>query len=366
MGKLIHSLLNGPDSFGKSFCSCAPSPPPAPDYAGAAQQQGQANIDAARVQSRMNNPNVYTPYGNQTVTWYGDTPYIVQTLSPAQQTLLNKSNYAKGQLSDLAIQGANNAKGILGSSVDFSGAPQVSSTDFSANAPAMPGSASDTRQKVYNAMMSRVNEDQANATENQRAKLLAAGIPAGSKAYDDSMNLLNRQYNDAQQQAILNAGQEAQRDYGMDLSSRQQAEQEAQQQFNATTANRNRALAEMMTQRQTPINEISALMSGSQVSNPFSMPGYAQNTQVQAAPIFAAQNALANYNTDVYNAKAAQAGNLQSGLFGLAGAGTMAYGMSDRRLKSNIVKVGRHSIGVDLYRSEEHTSELQSPLNLVC
>lgn len=47
----------------------SPSPPPAPDYAAAAQQQGIANLEAARLTARLSNPNVVTPLGGQRVTF---------------------------------------------------------------------------------------------------------------------------------------------------------------------------------------------------------------------------------------------------------------------------------------------------------
>jgi hypothetical protein len=47
----------------------SPAPPPAPDYAGAAQQQGIANLEAARLTARLSNPNVITPLGGQRVTF---------------------------------------------------------------------------------------------------------------------------------------------------------------------------------------------------------------------------------------------------------------------------------------------------------
>ena len=47
----------------------SPAPPPTPDYAGAAQQQGQANLDAARLTARISNPNIQTPLGGQRVTF---------------------------------------------------------------------------------------------------------------------------------------------------------------------------------------------------------------------------------------------------------------------------------------------------------
>ena len=47
----------------------APSPPPAPDYVGAANAQGQANLTAGQQTASLNNPNVTTPYGIQTVNY---------------------------------------------------------------------------------------------------------------------------------------------------------------------------------------------------------------------------------------------------------------------------------------------------------
>lgn len=376
--ELLHSLLNGPEPRGKSFCSCAPSPPPTPDYSGAAKAQGQANVDAARVQGKLNNPTIIGPYGTQEVTYGGgfdqgafdtatqqynqakaardaswkqwdaggrsgawnvpepvapnrsdarfikgdpDQVTVRQTLSPDQQKLLDKSNAAKIGMSDLAVQGTDLAKGVLGKSMDFN------------TLPAAPGSATDTRTKVMNAMMGRINEDSDRREGQLNSRLLSSGIPRGSQAYSDAMALEGRKRTDAENQAYLASGQEASRDFGMDSQRRQQA------------------LAEMLTQRQTPINEITALMSGSQVSNPFTTNGFAQNTSVQAAPLFAAQNMAADYNTDLYNAKAAQANGLQSGLFGLGGTGLMAGGMmmSDRRLKTNIQRIGTHPLGIGVY-----------------
>jgi hypothetical protein len=45
------------------------SAPPAPDYLGAAKQQGIDNLAAAKQSNVMSNPNMYTPFGNQTVSY---------------------------------------------------------------------------------------------------------------------------------------------------------------------------------------------------------------------------------------------------------------------------------------------------------
>ena len=53
-----------------------PKAPASPDYAGAAKAQGVANIDAARTTAQLSNPNMITPYGNQTVSYQGDIPTV--------------------------------------------------------------------------------------------------------------------------------------------------------------------------------------------------------------------------------------------------------------------------------------------------
>ena len=49
------------------------SAPPTPDYVGAAKQQGIDNLAAAKQSNLMSNPNMYTPFGNQTVTYSSPT-----------------------------------------------------------------------------------------------------------------------------------------------------------------------------------------------------------------------------------------------------------------------------------------------------
>lgn len=272
---------------------CSPSPPPAPDYAGAAAAQGVANKEAALASSRLNNPNVVNPYGTQ--TWQEganpeDRPTLTQTFSPEQQALYDQSMQTKGLLGDLGTQGATALKGVIGNQLDLSGAP------------AAPGSAEQTRQSTFDAMMARVNEDTAGQREQRNADLIAAGIRPGTKAYDDAQNLISRQYNDARNQAMLASGQEAQRDFGMD------------------TQRRKDAIAEILAGRQTPLNEINALMSGSQVSNPFAVPGAAQNANVAPAPLFGAAQAQYGADMNAYNAGQAGNANMMGGLFSLGGA----------------------------------------------
>ena len=47
--------------------------PPTPDYVGAAAQQGKDNLAAAKQSNLMSNPNMFTPFGNQTVSYSSPT-----------------------------------------------------------------------------------------------------------------------------------------------------------------------------------------------------------------------------------------------------------------------------------------------------
>lgn len=337
--------------------------PKAPDYAGAAVAQGQANLDAARATAKLNNPNIINPYGTQTVTYggtptfdaqgydnavrqyqadlakYNSTPQgvsfgnltgfnvpassgqgtrgvaplapdknaffrgsgdpdvatVTQNLSPAEQAIYNKDVVARTNLGDLSIQGSESLKDIIGRNIDFSGAPKV-------------GDGAQTREKVFNALMGRVNEDTANQREQRNSDLIAAGIRPGTKAYDDAQNLISRQFNDARSNAEVNAGNAANQQFGMDTQARQQY------------------ISELLAQRQTPLNEINALMSGAQVNNPFAGGlGYQGGANVQAAPIFAGAQAQGQADINAFNAKQAGANSMMSGLFSLGSAGITAY-----------------------------------------
>ena len=103
-----------------------------------------------------------------------------------------------------------------------------------------------------------------------------------------------------------------------------------------------------MALRQQPINEVIGLMGGSQIQLP-QFQGY-QGTQVAPAPTFAGLQAQGQADMSRYGIQ--QAGNnaTTQGLFSALGTAAMfAPKFSDRRLKSNIVQVGTHPLGIGIY-----------------
>ena len=105
------------------------------------------------------------------------------------------------------------------------------------------------------------------------------------------------------------------------------------------------ALAQAIQGRQMPLNEITALMSGSQIQNP-QFQAYS-GSNIAAAPIFGATQAQGQAAQNAYNQQVAQQNANTAGMYSLGGAALSAF--SDSRLKSNIVKVGNHPLGIGIY-----------------
>ena len=128
------------------------------------------------------------------------------------------------------------------------------------------------------------------------------------------------------------------------------------------TAEQN-AFARAMQLRGMPLNEITALMSGSQIQNPTFQPYQGQS--VAPAPVAQAAAQQAQYGQNLYNQQMGQSNANTAGLFSLGGAGLGALGTmgstaagqaalsgfvaSDRRLKSNIKRIGTHPLGIGIY-----------------
>jgi hypothetical protein len=284
----------------------APAAPATPDYVGAAKEQGAANVETARVQSKLNNPNTYTPYGTQLVSYEGDQPTITQTLTPQAQKTLEEQQKVQYQLASLGGKGADLASNVLDKSFNFGGPNVQTSLDLS-NIAKMPVNAGTTAQE---AIMSRLEPSLAKQRTSTETNLINQGLRPGTEAYDNAIQLLGQQENDARTQAALQ---------GINVDMGANAQGFSQAATGATFANtaQQQALAEAIQQRQMPLNEITALMSGSQIQNP--QFGAYQGTDIQAAPIFAATQAQGQAEQNTYNQQVATQNQNTAGLYSLAG-----------------------------------------------
>ena len=382
-----------------------PSPPPAPDYAAAATAQGAANLTAAQQSSVISNPNIVSPYGNQTVTWGSADPNnpggaqqatVTQTLTPEAQAALTAQQQVQAQEAGLASQGINKASHVLGQGFQVNG-PGIQTSlpgsgglnygpsagqyglangqvDMSGVA-AMPVNAGMTAQ---NAIMARLQPQIQQNDAALQQRLANQGLTQGSEAYNNAQRTEQQGNNDLYSQAALqginvdmSANQQGYnqaanntqlanaaigQNFGQGATSAGLYNQAQNQQFNqglASSQFANTAQQQSMAQQlglyNQPLNQITALMSGSQIQNP-TFQGY-QGANVAAAPTFAGAQAQGQYNQGLYGQQMAGYNAQTAGLGALAGAaGTAAGGIwSDARLKSNIVKIGQHPLGIGVY-----------------
>lgn len=265
-----------------------PSPPPAPDYVGAATAQGAANVDAARASSKLSNPSFKTPLGTRTIN-YGytydqkgnlvstgdqDTVAITDSLTPQGQARYDQEGRIITNLGNVAESGL----GRVG---------QAMATPFSMS------SADQIQDRAEGALLARLNPQLDRDREALRTQLINTGFRQGSEGYDKGMERADQQANDARMQAVISA-----------LGTRPQTIQEEN------------------FLRNIPLNELNALRSGSQVSMPQFQAFSGQN--IQAPPIFQATAAQGQADMNAYNAKAQQKAGLTSGLFSLGGAALMS------------------------------------------
>lgn len=231
----------------------APAAPAAPDYAGAATAQGQANIDAARLTAKLGNPNIVNPYGTQTVTYANDQPTVTQTLNPMAQKALTSQQNLQANMADLANTGYANAFGVLSKPFSFGGpavqtslaapgtlqggptagqygtaggvdASKYGTATGGVNAPnlqtsldlsgvaKMPVNAGMTAQE---AIMSRLEPTLARNRVSTETQLINQGLRPGTEAYDNAARILGQQENDQRTQAALQG-------LNLDLSANQQ------------------------------------------------------------------------------------------------------------------------------------------------
>ena len=283
----------------------APTPPDPMETSAA---QTGTNIGTAIANNTMGMVNQYTPDGSLTYETTGTQsytdPYTGQTydlpqysattqLSPEQQAIQEQNRAAQLNLASVANE----------------------RSDFLQNY--LPGTEAVTDQidnKLYDMGAQRLDPRFQQQESDLRSRLAQQGITPGSEAFNREMTNMSQGRNDAYNQLALSG--------------------------------RGQALAEV----NQPINQITALLSGSQVSNP-------NVNMAQPAQIATTDNAgliNANYNQRYQGVADANANKsaLLGGLFDAAGAvGSAGITASDARLKSDIVRTGEiNGLGVYEYR----------------
>ena len=280
----------------------APSPPPAPDPKETAAAQTQMNKETAITQYGLNATNQMTPDGSLTYrqigTWADGTPRYeaTQALSGANQAIYDTTKATQQNLANIGQQQSAKIGNLLNTNFDPSN--------------------NDIEGRLWELGRARLDPLQAQQEEALRTRLANQGIAPGSAAFDAEMRSFNQGRNDQNNQLLLTGRQQA---------------------YN-----------ELLTERNQPLNEISALMSGSQVRQPT----FTNTPQSNVANVDYGQLVNQKYQGDMaaWQSQVNSQNAMMGGLFGLGGTLGSMWMKSDREAKTDIEKVGLLDNGLPVYR----------------
>jgi hypothetical protein len=185
-------------------------------------------------------------------------------------------------------------------------------------------------------MMDRMRPEHQFQQSALEARLGNSGLSRGSQAWDREMQRMGDQQSRERFNAFDRGLQEQQGQFGMNMQGAEYSNKLRQQQ-----------IAEQMQKRGMSLNEMNAILSGQQVSMP-NMPTFNTSTSAGGANYSGAAKDQYGAGMDAYNAKQQQQQSMMQGISGVAGMAGMMM-MSDARLKTNIVRVGEHPLGIGIY-----------------
>lgn len=361
-----------------------PKAPAAPDPNVTAAAQGSWNSFTAQQQQAMNMVGQNTPWGSLDYSQNGYTTLTspdgkqVQipsytanvNLSPSQQAIFDQTQAAEGNLAQLANSQSEWLKGYLGQQLDLSNLPMLQSQiggNYSTSLDGLQTSYagaddfSADRQRTEDAILQRMAPQQAQDADRLRTQLINSGIRPGSPAWDSEMARLSSSVNDARLGAVLASGQEQSRLVGLARDAAGFNNDTRTNQFIAqnqaslgaagfNNAARGQGLSEALQIRNQPLNELLGVMSGTQVQSPAGT--FAQTPQSAVGGVDYSGLVSQKYQADMaqWQQQVQNQQNRMGGLFNLGKSIIGALPFSDRRLKSNIVRVGVLDNGLPVYR----------------
>lgn len=282
----------------------APTPP---DPVTTAAAQTKSNQDTAQYQQGLNLIDQVTPLGSLTYTQTdpGDTstntpPHYVQTtaLSQSGQESFDLQQQVSKALNNLALSGTSQVADAFNKPIDYSNLPAIPN-DPNGNA---------ARDALYAQATSRLDPQFETGQKELETQLNNKGIKQGSDAWNSALDQFGRNKNDAygsaERSSVAGGASYAQQLLSNALSARQQG------------------ISEADYERELPINEVSTLLNGGQVSQPtfgntvqtgVNATNTAQITQNSFADAFQNYNAAMTANSAAIGAIAGVAGSALGG-----------------------------------------------------
>jgi hypothetical protein len=322
------------------------SAPDPPDYRGAAEEQAKSSQEAANQQMYYNRPEQVTPFGSQ--LWsYGTTtdPTSGKEYTTSKQTSTIVPEAQRALNAQLNIQSGRSefAQDMLGrveegtkDAFDFGqyGDYQGLQGQYDPQAPG------EYRDEAFTNMQNMAGPQRAQDRARVETQLANQGITPGSEAYENAMRQLGDQESRQEMGFMTQAGAEGQRvqqmqgaEQGMDVTSASYANNLRQMQ-----------LAQGIQERNLPLNELNALLTGQQVSQP-NMPGFKEAGRAADTQYMTAAENRGQAEMDIFNTQQASKDALMSGAMNM-GSSMM---MCDLRVKRNLEHVGYYDDGIPQY-----------------
>ena len=253
--------------------------PKAPDPVATAQAQAGVNLSTAITQQNLNLTDQVNPWGTVGYEQTGSTrfqdsfgnwvevPRYTQTttLTPEQQAIFDRAQGAQTNLAGIAEEQSARVSDTLSDPFQFTN--------------------QDAADWAYDLGAQRLDPRFAQEEEAMRTRLINSGIREGTAAWDSAMGRFGESKNDAYNQLMLQG--------------------------------RSQAFGENLAVRNQPLNELNALLTQSQVSNPAQMSSATPQVGVGGVD-------YAGMVNDNYQAKMARHNSMMGGLFGLGGMGLRA------------------------------------------
>jgi hypothetical protein len=287
-----------------------PPAPPAPvNFQQVGKDQAAANRETALLSAQIARPDVVSPYQTSRYLDIGgpdeDRWAITQTLAPEYEQMRQREAGIQGGLQTLAAQrlgqvdpqpfsmegvpaepGAFSYQQAAGDMPEFSTAGATYQLpEFSG----LQGMADQATNQFYTSALDRIAPEFDRAEESLRTQLITSGLPVGSEAYNreierfrqqkgDTLSQLatqsmmqGQQYARGQMADVLTGRQQQLSEIGtaFDVAGAQRAQraQEARAERDMAMQARDRTIAERVRQRQQPLSELAAVLTG---QTPFS------------------------------------------------------------------------------------------------
>lgn len=251
--------------------------PKAPDPYQTAAAQGGMNRDTAMTQQMMNMANQVNPWGSTSYSPDGFNTFVdsqgktvsvpkftqTTTFTPEQQAIFDQSQQAQSNMAGIAAEQSGRIQELWSDPFAFDN--------------------QDAANWAYDLGQQRIAPQQQMAQRDLEARLTNSGIRPGTAAWDREMQRMTNANTDQNNQLALQG--------------------------------RSQAFGEAMATRNQPMNELAALLSGSQVVNPATQSPGTPQTSVGGVDYTGLVNQ--KYQGDLANYQSRMGG--LGGLFGLAG-----------------------------------------------